>query len=393
MTKHLFAIGVVFVGAALAWMILGGTLAQRTEDSDSHQRGRLSTQWGAPQVQSAPSVSAYLRLGRKPLAVSVPIQKSDVTVKLNLEQRRLGLLWYNLYDVTFGARYVVRNDTSSSRIFVNFALPSSSATYADLTYRIGGRAIDPATAVNGSPIEVPLAPGQSTTIDLSYRSRGTESWNYRFAAGDGVQSVRNFSLTMFTNFGAIDFPPQTLLPEKEQRSGDGWTLQWSYTSLVTANGIGMVAPYPMQPGPLAERVTFWAPVALLFYIFVMLMITTLQRVDLHPMNYFFLACSFFAFHLLFAYLVDRIPLEWAFVICSLVSMFLTISYLRLIAGLRFAALESGIAQLVYLVLFTYALFNEGWSGLTITIGAIITLFVAMQMTARIRWGERFATSS
>jgi hypothetical protein len=35
------------------------------------------------------------------------------------------------------------------------------------------------------------------------------------------------------------------------------------------------------------------------------------------------------------------------------------------------------------------LFNEGWSGLTITIGAILTLFVVMQLTGGIRWSERF----
>jgi inner membrane protein involved in colicin E2 resistance len=152
----------------------------------------------------------------------------------------------------------------------------------------------------------------------------------------------------------------------------------------------MVIPYPLQPGPLAERITFWAPIALLFYFFVMLLITTLRGIDLHPVNYFFLAAAFFAFHLLLAYLVDRIALEAAFAICSIVSMFLTVSYLRLVVGLRFAAVESGLAQFVYLVLFSYALFNEGWSGLTITIGAIVTLFVAMQLTGRIRWSERFA---
>jgi inner membrane protein involved in colicin E2 resistance len=124
----------------------------------------------------------------------------------------------------------------------------------------------------------------------------------------------------------------------------------------------------------------------------MLLIATLRGVDLHPVNYFFLACAFFAFHLLFAYLVDRIPVEYAFTICSIVSMFLTISYLRLVVGWRFASVESGIAQLIYLVLFSWALFNEGWSGLTITIGAIITLFVAMQLTGRIRWSERLATA-
>jgi inner membrane protein involved in colicin E2 resistance len=119
----------------------------------------------------------------------------------------------------------------------------------------------------------------------------------------------------------------------------------------------------------------------------MLIITKLRGVDLHPVNYFFLACAFFAFHLLFGYLVDRVSIGVAFTICSLVSISLTVSYLRLVVGWRFAAVESGFAQLIYLVLFSFALFNEGWSGLTITLGAIVTLFIAMQVTARIRWTD------
>jgi inner membrane protein involved in colicin E2 resistance len=217
-----------------------------------------------------------------------------------------------------------------------------------------------------------------------------ESWVYKFK--NGTESIDDFALTMTTNFSNVDFPPQTLPPTTEQQIGGGWRGQWKYATLVTGSGIGMVVPYPLQPGPLAQRITFWAPVALLFYLFVMLLIATLRGVDLHPVNYFFLACAFFAFHLLFAYLVDRIPVEYAFTICSIVSMFLTISYLRLVVGWRFASVESGIAQLIYLVLFSWALFNEGWSGLTITIGAIITLFVAMQLTGRIRWSERLATA-
>lgn len=52
-------------------------------------------------------------------------------------------------------------------------------------------------------------------------------------------------------------------------------------------------------------------------------------------------------------------------------------------------MEAGLAQFVYLVLFSYAFF-EGLTGLTIAIGAIVTLFVVMQMTGRIRWSEKFA---
>jgi hypothetical protein len=78
------------------------------------------------------------------------------------------------------------------------------------------------------------------------------------------------------------------------------------------------------------------------------------------------------------------------VIASVVSVALVVSYLRLVVGMRFAALEAGTAQLIYLVLFSYALFWKGFTGLTITVIAIITLFVVMQATGRIRWAERFA---
>jgi len=58
--------------------------------------------------------------------------------------------------------------------------------------------------------------------------------------------------------------------------------------------------------------------------------------------------------------------------------------------MRFAALEAGTAQLIYLVLFSYAFFWRGFTGLSITVIAIVTLFVVTQATGRIRWSERFA---
>ena len=69
---------------------------------------------------------------------------------------------------------------------------------------------------------------------------------------------------------------------------------------------------------------------------------------------------------------------------------LVVTYLRLVVNLRFAVVEAGLAQLIYLVLFSYAFFFEGFTGLAITIGAILTLFVVMQMTGRIQWTEKFA---
>ncbi len=390
MLKHLVGVALVLAGATVAWFILGTTLAVRTQDSDNAQRGQLAAAWGSEQVQTAPRflfAMPHLENGGTTGTRSVAPASSRIEVDLVLDPRQKGLLWYNTYAVRFDATYRVTNP-SNAAIQVEFPFPSESATYDDVTVAVDGKRI-PVTSASGAVVApLPAVRGRTSTVTVRYRSHGVGTWTYRF--GQGVVAVHDFALIMNTNFRAIDFPARTLAPTVEQQTPGGWQLAWRYRDLVGGFGVGMAFPQRLQPGPLAERITMWAPLSLLFYVFVMLVITTLRRIDLHPINYFFLAAAFFAFHLLFAYTVDRIPIGWAFAICSIVSMFLTVSYLRLVAGLRFAAVEAALAQFFYLILFSYALFDQGYSGLSITIGAIVTLFVTMQLTGRIDWSERFA---
>ena len=112
-----------------------------------------------------------------------------------------------------------------------------------------------------------------------------------------------------------------------------------------------------------------------------------QDRNLHPMHYFFLSAAFFAFHLLLAYLVDHISVHSAFVIAAVVSMFLVISYLRVVGVAHLAVAQAGLAQFVYLMLFNYAFFFKGYTGLMITVGAIVTLFALMQLTAKVDWEQ------
>ena len=70
-----------------------------------------------------------------------------------------------------------------------------------------------------------------------------------------------------------------------------------------------------------------------------------------------------------------------------------VSYLRLVVGIRFASREAALAQFIYLVMFSYAFFLKGFTGLAITIGSVLTLFVVMQVTGRIRWAEKFAAKA
>ena len=194
---------------------------------------------------------------------------------------------------------------------------------------------------------------------------------------------------MRTDFDAIDFPQDGMSPTVKTRNGDAWTLTWHYDHLLTGTDIGMVLPARLNPGPWVGQVVSAAPISLFLFFFLLSIFAIVRGLNLHPMHYFFIGAAFFSFHLLLAYLVDHMIIHYAFVLASAVSIFLVTSYMRLVLGTRLAFVEIGLGQFVYLVLFSYTFFFSGYTGLTITLLCIITLFAAMQFTGRIDWNTVF----
>lgn len=411
MTRRIAALSFIFICTSIAWMILGSTIFARTYSPLSGSlKGKVASIWGVAQEQYPPTAS-YLHevrrvttedtdQGRKVREVKrneaafLPVEASNVNVIIDLGHRQKGLLWYSTYDISFDGAYTFTNNSGEQReISFKLPFPAEKAVYDDATMSVDGVPLPTHTEGNGAVTSKALAAGQTVILKVGYRSRGLDSWRYDF--GGNVQQVPNFNLNIKTNFKDIDFPENTLSPtsKHERQNNDGWDLSWSYKNLVSGYNIGLTMPEKLQPGPLAGQISYFAPVSLFFFFFLIFIITTLRGINLHPMNYFFLAAAFFAFHLLLAYLVDHISIHLAFLVCSVVSMLLVISYLRLVAGMRFAAIEAGSAQLLYLVLFSYAFFFKGFTGLAITIGSILTLFVLMQVTGRIRWEDKFAQAT
>ena len=210
-----------------------------------------------------------------------------------------------------------------------------------------------------------LAPGQTEFVEVGYVTNGMDEWWYDF--GSSVNQVKNFSLVMNTDFDQIDFPENSIAPTKKEKTSTGWKLQWTYANLLSSVKIGMVMPQKLNPGPWVSQVSYAAPVSLFLFFFLLFVITTVRQIRIHPMNYFFIGASFFSFHLLLAYLVDHISVHVSFIIASVVSVALVVSYMRLVVGQRFAFLEVGISQFVFLVLFSYSFFFKGYTGLAITV--------------------------
>lgn len=405
------AITAILLIATLAWGLLGSTLLARTGVFDDRLSQEVALLWGGPQAQRAPTVfwerartvtetvptptpsgPATPQQVQKTILeeVPLPIASSRINVRLFLEPRQRGLLWYDTYRVEFRATYRARNTTGQAReIATHLAFPSDQIQFDNFVFRINGQDAPRSDDVSkGATARVAVAAGSEAVIEVAYDSRGLDTWSYHFVP-QGVAQVQDFGLTLATDFGAVDFVPGSMSPTVMRATDTGRELEWQFGNLLTGRTIGVDLPNRQNPGPLAARITYFAPVSLLFFVTVMVILGVLRSDNLHPMHYAFLSAAFFAFHLLLAYLVDHLSIHVSFAIAAATSLFLVTSYLRVVAGPRFAFARAGLAQLVFLVLFSYAFFFEGYAGLTVTIGSVVTLFVLMQATARVDWTRVF----
>lgn len=414
---YLFGIGVIWLLSVAGWVALGGVTQSRGSAQKSSLREKVNELWGPEQVQHAPVVSFRRELpppepdpepqpatGKpkvkpepppKPVppsyeqaSVKATLASTRIDASLHSDPRRKGLVWYALYDVGFAATYsYVHDDDRPGMLLIELALPSQGAVYDDLVFTVNGE--DKTAALDAKPgnlvHELRVEPKQRVEFKAGYRSRGIDAWRYVPTAGVG--RLNDFKLRIATDFRNIDFPSATLSPSSKVQTDKGWDLHWDFRQMVTGQGIGMVMPTHIQPGELASALAFSAPVSLLFFFAIVFMLATLKKIDVHPINYLLIAAGFFAFHLLFAYSVDHLSVEAAFALSSVVSLVLVVSYLRLVVSNTFAFREAALAQLVYLIGFSLAHFWEGYTGLTITVLAIATLFVMMQLTGRVRWHE------
>ncbi|HEX2445973.1 MAG TPA: inner membrane CreD family protein [Vicinamibacterales bacterium] len=410
-TTRLFAIAFIWVTSTVAWFILGTSVTSRSGQFDGHLSAEVAKLWGGPQRQTAPSAfvvrpvdvtetvqepqldgrSVTRKITRTVSEeFALPLDSSRVSVDLGLQHRQKGLLWYDTYTVAFKATYMITNPDDVDRpIVARLQFPSNEAIYDEFSVRLNGvEAPRVSDLARGVEVRARIPAGGRVPLEVRYMSRGLDEWSYALAPS-GVTQVRDLVVTMTTDFDAVDFPPGTMSPTTMTRTPRGRNIEWKFSSLVTGQAIGMDLPDRTNPGPLAARITFFAPVSLLFFMTVLVILGILSDETLHPMNYAFLSAAFFAFHLLLAYMVDHVNTHASFVASAATSIVLVVSYLRLVAGMRFAVRRAGVAQLVFLVFFSYAFFFEGYTGLTVTIGSIVTLFVLMQATARVDWSTVF----
>jgi hypothetical protein len=381
---HLFFSLVIVGCTAIAWFVLGSALSSRTQVASAEMTAEVAGVWGPPVVQHHPTAWFDTPNAPNGRAIIQPAS-SAVNVDLRYSPKQRGLIWHKTYDVAFQADYVFSNPTKIPQtIYISFPLPDSTAGLNEFEYRFDK------DAGSGKPMggdgkivtrAIVLPASQSVTLHTGYKTRGADTWSYKFPDGSRIS---NFRMTMKTDFHDVNYPVGTGSPSQRETTDKGWNLVWEYPDVLGAPSIGMDMPKLVNAGPVAARIAFFAPVSLLLFVVVVLLIAGLKGLHLHPMHVFFVSAGFFAFHLLFAYLVDLIALYPSFAIASVVSVLLVCGYLKAVGGnglLRIAF----PAQVIYLVLFSLSFFFDGLTGITLTVCAVVTLALLMFLTAKVDW--------
>ncbi|MFA6134758.1 MAG: inner membrane CreD family protein [Phycisphaerae bacterium] len=415
--RRLLAIGLLFVGASLAWLVLGKVVWSRTHQLDNRLSDEMRSLWGPSMlVQRSPhwSPQANAPTGADPAS-------SHVTANIHHNHRYKGLLWYSTFSVDFEGRYTLSAAASdepnrAGTWYLVFELPNGVTGYENLSVLVDDKPREiTSQQIAAGVLSIPVQANEGAAVTVRYTTNGQDMWLYspstapepshrpariREEEEEEVPSLQaptgplvrlgDFSLTVNANFRDIDYPKGSRSPSQPaQPTKDGVTASWKFANALTNQSMGIVMPHRANAGPIIARMSLFAPVSLLFFFTAVFTVVVLKRIQLHPMHYLFLAAGFFAFHILLAYTADKISIHAAFWICAAVSVVLVVSYMQLVAGARFALFYIGLAQLVYLIGFSYAFFFPGWTGLTVVIGAVVTLFVLMQATGRVNWFEVF----
>lgn len=385
-TLHLLASLAIIGCTMVAWFILGMALTTRTSSSSDTMTREVSGVWNPALEQLHPE--AWFDTPNAPggRAVLLP-SSSSVAVDLTFVPKKRGLFWHPTYDVGFKADYVFTNPTRIPQtVYVSFPLPANAQGLERFEFRLGeadGGGRSPTTGPDMATQAVVLPASASVTLHAGYQTRGTGSWIYRF---NNNQRIAGFSLKMKTDFAEINYPVGTGSPKDGDRKlvGNSWSLAWNYPDVLAAKSIGMEMPKLLNAGPVASRIAFYAPVSLLFFVTIVMLIGALKGAPLHPMHVFFVCAGFFSFHLLFAYLVDLLPLLASFAIATVTSLVLVCGYLRAVGG-RTLFRVAVPAQVAYLVLFSLSFFFDGLTGITLTVCAVATLALLMMLTAKVDW--------
>lgn len=212
-------------------------------------------------------------------------------VNLALSERTKGYALYNGYTIEARYEYQVENKSSlETEVEFDFALTPGQRLYDDFLITVDEVDVSGELLFRGDIVRwtTVFSPSQTRTIEVSYISRGMESYYYQIP---NRREIRDFGLTVTIDRLSVDmlnYPDGVLTPMNIEMTNDGQgsILRWELDRAITTAGMGVSLPQPEQPGEQVLRVLNKSPYAITL-LGVMVALTMLLMSE--PVNFLTLA--------------------------------------------------------------------------------------------------------
>ena len=421
--QKIAALIVIFFSVTIAWVILASTTLWRTSNTSTSLKNSMESTYGGELEINAPSLYRMVAedagsakpnslmieddkfpaygetLETKDGSVSyypkyATLESSDINIDIKLDRRKKGYLWFPTFKSHFKATYqfLIDNVVEGEPYYISSVFASSNNIYTNVKVSVNGKEIDNIIEFLTRERRLLVMPDNTGKVSLlvEYDATGMGQLEYRIAPQyKELTQINNFNCVISTDFIDYDFPRNMLSPTTKEDASSFAKLTWNFSNIITGKDIGLVIPNKLNYGEITSRVSFFAPIPLLFFFVVLLIISVVTKQDIHAMHFFFLTLSFFSFHLMFSYFSDQMHIYLSFGVACMVSLGLTVSYIMHFLSKKMAFIIVPLTQIVYLFIFSFSFFFDGITGFIVTICAVVTLFILMQLTAKLNWHEVF----
>jgi len=278
--KKIIAIVFIFMMTAIAWMILGGANSVRTKTLSNSLKTQVANLYGGKlNIESPKCFSRITKHKEETVNNTIRIVEyfennyhelinSDIKIDVYLDQRKKGNMWFPTFKAEFKGEYIFQIDESSKDdLFIYSTLNSSDAIYNNLYLKINNEDIDNVLPLINKQ-EIPVIPLSDNTVKLmvSYSATGMEDLYYLITTErNAIAQINNFKLVLSTDFDLYDFPSNMMSPTTINKTDNRNELIWELNKTITGKNIGLLIPNKLNPGEIITRVSFFAPVSLLFF--------------------------------------------------------------------------------------------------------------------------------
>ena len=379
-------IWLLFFPLLMGWLVLTLRLETRTDFVMHRQLHSVKRIWGGNLEQPMPSVR-YKGFGSDVSALTKgEIHASDISVMLEMDYRKKGLVYYTGYKADFIGKYSIRNP-GTEKIYLSFIFPypmkQGEGMLRNVKLLVNDKEDIENTEYQQNLILWTglLEPAQSLEMQVQYAGRGLNHFIYGFAPG---KQINHFKMKIdVLGSGSVNYPVSTMTPTETTDTDEGTTLTWKLNSVLTQLNIGVLLPDRINIARQISVMTQRAPAFFLMFLASLCIILAISGYPLNFIRIVIISIAYFLFYPLFAYLSVYMNVVLSFILSFGVIGLLIFNYSRVVYRLN-TAMANAAAYTFYLGITSIATLLPTYTGLILVIEGVVLLAIAMQVLSQHR---------